>query len=131
MSVHFDTSVLIAIMRGDAAVGGWFQKLPTSAAVSTVALGELLFGARVSNRASENESRVYSIIGEFDLIPFDRKCAVAYADIRAALRRVGRPCGEADIAIAATAIAYEGTLATLNRKHFDVIPGLTLVDLRL
>lgn len=128
MSIHCVTSVLIAIMRGDATIGAWFRQLPTPAAVSTVALGELLFGARISNRPVENEAKVYSLVADFDLIDFDKRCAVAYAEIRAAVRKKGRPCGEADIAIAATAIAQGGTVATLNRKHFEPIPGLTLVD---
>ena len=115
-------------MRGDARIGAWFTQLPDAACVSTVALGELLFGARISNRPAENEAKIDALIADFDLIDFDKKCAVAYADIRAAVRKKGRPCGEADIAIAATAIAHGGVVATLNRKHFEPIPGLTLVD---
>lgn len=69
-----------------------------------------------------------ALINKFKLLEFDRACADAYANVRIALRKAGRPCGEADIAIAATAIAHGGTIATLNRKHFEPIPGLTLVD---
>jgi len=115
-------------MRGDARVGAWFRQLPSAASVSTIALGELLFGARVSNRPTENEAKVITLVRDFDLVDFDSRCAAAYADIRLALRKAGRPCGEADIAIAATAIAYGGSVATLNRRHFEAIPGLTLID---
>jgi tRNA(fMet)-specific endonuclease VapC len=34
----------------------------------------------------------------------------------------------ADLFIAATAVAYELSLATLNRKHFDRIDTLTIIE---
>ncbi len=45
-------------------------------------------------------------------------------------RRSGRPHGDADVLIAATAIVHGMTLATSNTKHFDWISSLRVEDWR-
>jgi tRNA(fMet)-specific endonuclease VapC len=37
---------------------------------------------------------------------------------------MGKPTGEVDALIAATAMAHEATLVTSNKKHFENIEGL-------
>ena len=39
---------------------------------------------------------------------------------------IGRPTGEVDALIAATAMAHDAILATANKRHFDNIEGLKL-----
>lgn len=62
------------------------------------------------------------------ILPFDRACAGAYADIRRAREAAGRPIPTMDAMIAATARAYAvDALATRNIKDFDGC-DLTLID---
>ena len=52
------------------------------------------------------------------------------ADLWVIARRGGHPHGDADLIIAATALAQGLELVTGNTQHFAWIPGLTLVDWR-
>lgn len=49
-----------------------------------------------------------------------------FAAIRAELRRTGRMISDLDIIIAATALQYDLTLLTFNRRHFERVTGLRL-----
>jgi|GEM_PF-1098640 len=56
----------------------------------------------------------------------DVECAKIFGTIESKLRMIGRPTGEVDILIAATALAHNAILATTNRRHFENIEGLKL-----
>ncbi len=51
-------------------------------------------------------------------------------DLWAIARRSGRPCGDADLIIAATALDTGRVLVTGNTNHYSWISGLTLEDWR-
>jgi len=59
---------------------------------------------------------------------FDALAAYEYASIVGARRRRGRPIDAHDAQIAAIARSGGFTLATMNRKHFDGIDGLKVID---
>jgi tRNA(fMet)-specific endonuclease VapC len=50
------------------------------------------------------------------------------ADIYVEQRRAGRTSEDADLFIAAFCIKHEYTLVTHNTKHFETVPGLSLLD---
>ena len=60
------------------------------------------------------------------LIPFDVECAKIFGTIKSKLRSIGKPTGEVDALVAATAMAHEATLVTANKKHFEDIAGLKI-----
>jgi len=49
-----------------------------------------------------------------------------FAQLRGQLRQSGNIIGDFDILIAATALHYDLTLLTQNRRHFSRIPDLKL-----
>jgi predicted nucleic acid-binding protein len=57
-------------------------------------------------------------------IIFDVECAKVFGTVKSKLRSQGKPAGEVDALIAATAIAHEATFVTSNEKHFENIEGL-------
>ncbi len=59
------------------------------------------------------------------VLGFDSAAAEIFQD----LRRVHRRMGVMDLKIAAIALANDGSLATRNRRDFDGIGGLNLIDL--
>jgi tRNA(fMet)-specific endonuclease VapC len=61
-------------------------------------------------------------------MPFDKTVAKRAVDLNKELKRKRKLIDTADLFIAATAIANNLPFATLNRKHFDRIDGLTLID---
>ena len=50
------------------------------------------------------------------------------SDLWAEAQNTGRPCGDADLVIAATALEHQLALVTGNTAHFSWIPGLVLED---
>ena len=60
------------------------------------------------------------------MLPFDIECARIFGTIKSKLRNIGKPTGEVDALIAATAMAREGTLVTSNKRHFENIEGLKI-----
>lgn len=126
MIVHLDTSALIDALTGPRRSLDALTLLAEQGhrlTLSTIVLYEWLRGPRTRAELSAQE----------DLFPSEG--AVGFgsveADVAARLyRRVGRPLGrEIDLAIAACAIANNGTLWTLNPDDFRDVPDLRLVTI--
>ncbi|RYY77657.1 MAG: type II toxin-antitoxin system VapC family toxin [Moraxellaceae bacterium] len=67
------------------------------------------------------------LLSEIVVLPFDSKAAHIAVDIQQQLKKLRKSIETADLFIAATAIANNLTLDTLNRKHFDKIEQLALL----
>ena len=68
-----------------------------------------------------------SIRKRLKVCPFETVAVLAACKIKHGLRAKGIQIELADLFIAATAIAYDLPLATLNHKHFEQIDGLKLL----
>lgn len=62
------------------------------------------------------------------VLSFDEVVSQVAVDINSALKRERKQIGMADLFIAATAISKDLPLSTLNKKHFDRIDGLRIVE---
>ena len=60
-------------------------------------------------------------------LPIDTEVARVHADIWASLEASGEVIDAHDLWIAATALTHGMELATVNRQHFERVPGLSLV----
>jgi tRNA(fMet)-specific endonuclease VapC len=94
-------------------------------AISSVTQFEVYSGATSAQLNFWNE-----LLAEIIVLPFDSKASHIAVDIQRNLKRLRETIEKADLFIAATAVANELTLDTLNRKHFDKIPQLALLDNR-
>ena len=79
---------------------------------------ELWFGARKSARPTATRREIDAFLEPLGVLPFDRAAADAYADIRFALERAGRPIGERDLLIASIASARGLAVVTHNLSEF-------------
>ena len=61
------------------------------------------------------------------ILPFDAEAALRHGQLRAQLRRDGRPTQDSDALIAAIALSHSATIATRNIKHFEHC-GVELID---
>jgi tRNA(fMet)-specific endonuclease VapC len=125
----FDTDVLSAVLRRDPplALVRRLARLPASEQSTTaINVGELVYGA--ARRGSPNlTERVRELIDSaISIIPFDRRSAEVYGELRAALEQEGRRLDEPDLRIAAIVRSRGLTLVTGNLRHFDRVPGLRL-----
>lgn len=95
---------------------------------SSITLGELLDGARrrgplADRLLAQIETR---LLPELPVLPFDAAAARRYGEIRSELEQRGTPLGDADLRIAAIALARGLTVVTGNVRHFRRVPGLTV-----
>ena len=89
-------------------------------------VAELDYGAKASQRSQENLQKLYRFVDIIEVIPFTFECAKVFGTVKSKLRKLGKPTGEMDVLIAATAISHKSTFATLNKKHFENIEGLKI-----
>jgi tRNA(fMet)-specific endonuclease VapC len=117
-----DTNALCAFVDGDPGVGEALRGQPR-AAIPVIVLGEFRYGIAQSRRRSSYEAWLESYLPEFDVLPVTDETAAAYAALRVALKRAGRPIPANDAWIAALALQHR--LAVLSRdEHFDAVAGL-------
>jgi tRNA(fMet)-specific endonuclease VapC len=127
-----DTSPCIQILRDRNSKAK--QRLekhdPTDIYLCSIAVAELLYGARKSDHVAKNLALVKEFCAPFVSLPFDDRCAEQYATIRVDLERVGMRIGANDLFIGAIAKTYDLILVTHNTDEFSRIGGLQLEDWR-
>lgn len=123
-----DTNIIIAYFKGSYAIKEKILSNINEIAVSTLVIAELNYGAKSSQHPEKNLEKLSSFIEIIRIIPFDLTCAIKFGDIKSKLRALGKPTGEVDALIAATAIMHKATLVTNNQKHFENIEGLKVED---
>ena len=128
-----DTKIVIALLSGRRpAVRAQFGAARASGqplALSTIALFELRYGADNSARSARNHAVLDAFLEEaVEVLPFDAGDAAEAGAIRAHLRPLGTPIGPYDILIAAQARRRGATFVTSNRREFERVPGLLVVD---
>lgn len=122
-----DTNIVIYTMKNrPRQVKKQFQRHDGRMAVSSVTLGELVFGAEYSKEAGKNLADIEELIARLEVLPFESKAAYHFGQIRAALYKAGTPIGAYDMMIAGHARALGLVLVTNNEKEFQRVPGLML-----
>lgn len=126
-----DTSVAIRLETAE------LRCLSTALATSALTIAELVAGPLAAGHDLERQQRrrhrLRWIEASTEVLHFDLRCAHAYAQIYENVRRVGRkPRGSrtVDLLIAATALAHDLPLYTLNAKDLRGLDDLIkIVDL--
>ena len=122
--ILLDTNVVIAFFNGSKAVLERVHSEIDRIALSTLVVAELDYGAKASQKAEENLEKLYRFVDIVRVVPFDLECAKIFGTIKSKLRKMGKPTGEVDALIAATAMSNKAVLVTGNRKHFENVKGL-------
>ncbi len=116
-----DSDVLIDISRGKQTARGYVDGLPGGWAISQVSALELLVGARDKRDLADIDTFLMACV----IVPFlDHTGTKAYELLKMYTKSHGLHVF--DSLVAATAMEAGLTLATKNRKHFDMIVGLSL-----
>jgi len=130
MATLVDSSVLIAVERGDLAVDAITARYAEEdVAISAVTASELLHGvhrARTPGQRHRRQAFVEGLLAQLPVIAFDLTVARVHASLWADLARFGVAVGERDLMIGATAIAKNYALATRDERSFPKIPGLSV-----
>ena len=122
-----DTNIVIYTMKNrPQQVRRRFKQHKGQMCISSVTLGELIFGAEHSQQVERNLTDIEAMVARLEVLPFDNKAAYHFGQIRAALYNMGKPIGPYDMMIAGHARALGLTLITNNIKEFERVPGLLL-----
>jgi len=92
-------------------------------AISSITKYEIYSGATKSQLQFWND-----VLIAISVIPFDESSVDKAVEINSMFKRKRKQIALADLFIAATAMNYNLPIATLNKKHFERIEGLTLVE---
>ena len=122
-----DTSVAIALLDADASIIERRREQSDTAFLSVVSSVELIPGLyREGLINPRNAERLTAFVDEVEVLPFTSLEVGAYGLIVAAKGFSRRLV--INRMIAATALANDLTLATLNPRDFHDTPGLTIED---
>jgi tRNA(fMet)-specific endonuclease VapC len=94
--------------------------------VSIVSVGEVYEGAFSLPDPASALSAYQRFLDDFAILLLTEPIMFVFGRIRSRLRRQGQLIPDMDLLIAATAIHYDLTLVTRNRRHFERIPELNL-----
>jgi tRNA(fMet)-specific endonuclease VapC len=97
---------------------------PDGLGLSVVALAELYEGVYYSRDPDKDEQGLSDFLRGVLVFGIDEETAQIFGRERGRLRAAGRLIGDADLLIAATALQYNLTLLSNNRRHFERIEGL-------
>jgi hypothetical protein len=119
MSTLLDTSVVVEWLRKQPAAIAHVKRLRDKPSVSVVTLAEIEIGVR----SPANERDADAFFGLTHVLPIGREIAKHAGSL---LRHYGasHSVDLPDALIAATAEHHALKLATLNLKHFPMLPGL-------
>ncbi len=120
-----DTNIAIYTLKNrPAKVRAAFKKHSGEMCLSTVSLGELIFGAEKSARVEHNLTVIEGFAARLKVESFNAQAAVHFGQLRAELAKSGKLIGPYDMMIAGHARAMGLILVTNNRREFDRVPGL-------
>lgn len=121
--VIFDTNILIELYRGNLAIKEDIEHMPFDIFyISGITAAEFMIGAK----DKADFKRIEKQLEKYTTIPINAEISELFINLFKTFALSHRP-GIADILIAATALYYHLPIYTLNKKHFQFIPGLELL----
>ena len=130
MGTLIDTSVLIAVERGDLDLARVRADDDEELAIAAITASELLHGVhrlRGAIARTRAERFVEHLLDVIPVVPFDLDVARIHGRIDAELSAAGAAVGDADLMIAATAVWLDYRIATRDLRSFPKVKGLTVV----
>jgi predicted nucleic acid-binding protein len=119
VSIVFDTSILIDVLRGDSAALGYVRRVTDVPTCSEVTRIEVWRGLRTGERTSAEE-----LFRTLRWVPVDEPIARRAGELGRRWDRHRPGVSLADLVIAATTEQVDAELATANVRHFPMFEGL-------
>ncbi len=122
-----DTNIVIyTIKNRPAQVREIFKQHEGQMCMSSVSLGELIFGAERSSQTERNLADINGMVARMEVAAFEEHAAEHFGQLRAELYSIGQPIGPYDMMIAGHARSMGLILVTNNTAEFARVPGLRL-----
>lgn len=128
-----DADVIIRGEKGSFDLKGWLEARSDDLfEVAAITVAELWHGVERAGAAQRSRRQRYlqRVLAPLPVVPYTEQTALEHARIWAQLEATGRMIGAYDLIVAATAIERGSEVATFNRRHFEVVPGLKLAEIQ-
>lgn len=124
-----DTDIAIyTIKNRPSKVRAAFKAHDGQMCISAVTLMELIYGAEASAAVERNLRDIEGFAARLDVLTFDEHAAAHTGQLRAELRRVGRPIGPYDEMIAGHARSRGLVVVTNNTRQFEQVAGIRVAN---
>ena len=124
-----DSGIIIANFRGDELIKERLHNLSVEELfITPVVLCELYRGAFLSSNSEKNKLLVEKLLERVNILNFDISACEIFGRAYKNLKQSGKLTQESDLMIASICISNNVTLITRNKKHFENIKGLKLLE---
>jgi predicted nucleic acid-binding protein len=135
MGLILDSSVVIAAERRRDTVSAMLEQIVAAtndqrAVLSAVGLTELVHGiyrAQTIEARNRREAFLRELLDDMEVYPYTKATALLAGKIDGEQQRRGVTIPFPDLLIGATALEVGYSLLTVNVRHFQMIPNLTVV----
>ncbi|HEV2986814.1 MAG TPA: PIN domain-containing protein [Candidatus Angelobacter sp.] len=134
MAIILDADVIIRGEKGIFDFRAWLRSRQDDRfEVAAITVAELWHGVERATGAHRVRRQKYlqSALESLPIIPYTESSAYQHARIWAELESSGKMIGFYDLIIGAIALDRGSEVATFNRRHFDQITGLTVIEPKL
>jgi len=121
MAIVLDVDVIIKGEKGAFDLGRWIAAQAEDLEVAAITGAELWHGV-------ERATHIRTILDGVLIIPYTQSTAFEHARIWAACESSGKTVAPYDLIVAATAVERGSSLATFNRRHFEKIEGIKVIE---
>lgn len=131
MAIILDADLIIRGEKGLFDLQGWLTaNAEEEFEIAAINVAELWHGVeRASGERRLRQHYLETILAPLPVVPYTEEIAREHARVWAELETAGKMSGYYDLIVAATARHRGSLVATFNRKHFENVVGLVLVDL--
>ncbi|MEM9557632.1 MAG: type II toxin-antitoxin system VapC family toxin [Acidobacteriota bacterium] len=123
-----DTDVCIEILRGNREVIERRAQTAGRVVTTWITAAELSYGAAKSRDPEGNARAAAAFLSTLGILGLDQRSSFFFGQLKARLERAGQRLADADLLIAAIALAHDATVVTGNLRHFGRIDGLACSD---
>ncbi len=131
MAIILDADVIIRGEKGGFDLRDWVAaRADEEFEVAAITIAELWHGVERAKGAQRTKRERYlqSMVTSLPVIAYTEQTAYHHARIWAELEARGKMIGYYDIVVAAIAVERGSVVATFNRRHFDLVRGLQVVE---
>lgn len=130
VSYLIDTDWIIHYLNGNKEIVEKIKSLETGIlAASVVSLAELYEGGYYSTNPEGNEEALENFLSGISILGIEDNVCKVFGKERGRLRQNKKVIGDFDLLIASTCIYHRLTLLTNNRRHYDMVDGLSILSL--
>jgi tRNA(fMet)-specific endonuclease VapC len=131
MAIILDADVIIRGEKGTFDLKTWVaSRRDDQFEIAAVTVAELWHGVERAAGAQKARRELYlrAVLSSLPVIPYTEQMAYKHARIWAERASSGKMIGFYDVMVAATALERGSAVATFNKKHFDQVRGLTVIE---